>query len=212
MKAKLVFTMLMVAGATTFGVKPMHPSVSGNYLEVRSCDVYTGACVANSEMGLSGREGMLVWSVKQGAWKGVPLNGLSIIAVVQADDTLGDVRYQPRNGKAVLIVDRKADSRQAAELKELARSMAGNLISEVAEVKSAQVDVLMGQCAGGSCATVKAGDLVEISTRCLGGKDHLCGNEENFYPPLTPVEDRKSTRLNSSHVEISYAVFCLKKK
>src|SRR5690349_24204284 len=26
------------------------------------------------------------------------------------------------------------------------------------------------------------------------------------------IEDRKSTRLNSSHVEISYAVFCLKKK
>src|SRR6267378_7332623 len=33
-------------------------------------------------------------------------------------------------------------------------------------------------------------------------------------PPCAPVEvevDRKSTRLNSSHVEISYAVFCLKK-
>src|SRR5690349_22850105 len=28
----------------------------------------------------------------------------------------------------------------------------------------------------------------------------------------TPPADRKSTRLNSSHVEISYAVFCLKKK
>src|SRR3712207_8725160 len=27
-----------------------------------------------------------------------------------------------------------------------------------------------------------------------------------------PVEDRKSTRLNSSHANISYAVFCLKKK
>src|SRR5690349_22058671 len=27
-----------------------------------------------------------------------------------------------------------------------------------------------------------------------------------------PILDRKSTRLNSSHVEISYAVFCLKKK
>src|SRR5207253_4805212 len=27
-----------------------------------------------------------------------------------------------------------------------------------------------------------------------------------------PVRDRKSTRLNSSHVAISYAVFCLKKK
>src|SRR2546430_13338896 len=29
------------------------------------------------------------------------------------------------------------------------------------------------------------------------------------YPP---VQDRKSTRLNSSHSQISYAVFCLKKK
>src|SRR5207247_9674516 len=31
-------------------------------------------------------------------------------------------------------------------------------------------------------------------------------------PFLLPVEDRKSTRLNSSHEWISYAVFCLKKK
>src|SRR5690606_41952751 len=31
-------------------------------------------------------------------------------------------------------------------------------------------------------------------------------------PPLTLTGDRKSTRLNSSHVKISYAVFCLEKK
>src|SRR3989442_14566273 len=30
--------------------------------------------------------------------------------------------------------------------------------------------------------------------------------------PRPPTRDRKSTRLNSSHVRISYAVFCLKKK
>src|SRR5690625_5312369 len=30
--------------------------------------------------------------------------------------------------------------------------------------------------------------------------------------PRRPPTDRKSTRLNSSHVAISYAVFCLKKK
>src|SRR5436305_10172533 len=29
---------------------------------------------------------------------------------------------------------------------------------------------------------------------------------------MRPAQDRKSTRLNSSHVRISYAVFCLKKK
>src|SRR3712207_7385046 len=31
-------------------------------------------------------------------------------------------------------------------------------------------------------------------------------------PPSAPRSDRKSTRLNSSHANISYAVFCLKKK
>src|SRR2546430_9758785 len=31
-------------------------------------------------------------------------------------------------------------------------------------------------------------------------------------PWREPVQDRKSTRLNSSHSQISYAVFCLKKK
>src|SRR5688572_32491218 len=37
------------------------------------------------------------------------------------------------------------------------------------------------------------------------------GDEEcDFHSCL--VEDRKSTRLNSSHSQISYAVFCLKKK
>src|SRR5438874_3399686 len=37
---------------------------------------------------------------------------------------------------------------------------------------------------------------------------HIRGDSRSFFFD----RDRKSTRLNSSHVEISYAVFCLKKK
>src|SRR5690625_6238102 len=36
--------------------------------------------------------------------------------------------------------------------------------------------------------------------------------ESDFYDDERAEKDRKSTRLNSSHVAISYAVFCLKKK
>src|SRR3712207_7719405 len=36
--------------------------------------------------------------------------------------------------------------------------------------------------------------------------------DEFAAPDAGRVEDRKSTRLNSSHANISYAVFCLKKK
>src|SRR5205807_9314573 len=38
----------------------------------------------------------------------------------------------------------------------------------------------------------------------------ICGNY--FWDAEAGAEDRKSTRLNSSHLVISYAVFCLKKK
>src|SRR6266496_5165528 len=41
---------------------------------------------------------------------------------------------------------------------------------------------------------------------------HRLDDAENFTLRHARTQDRKSTRLNSSHVEISYAVFCLKKK
>src|SRR5690606_41952413 len=42
----------------------------------------------------------------------------------------------------------------------------------------------------------------------LGALERLAGGPEQAPVPLSGV-DRKSTRLNSSHVKISYAVFCL---
>src|SRR3712207_6964944 len=42
------------------------------------------------------------------------------------------------------------------------------------------------------------------------GSEGLGERAEVDHP--VPVEDRKSTRLNSSHANISYAVFCLKKR
>src|SRR5207249_9956886 len=53
-------------------------------------------------------------------------------------------------------------------------------------------------------------------SRCPGRRDRGC-RASSWPPPLPPSAsprkiDRKSTRLNSSHVSISYAVFCLKKK
>src|SRR5690606_39813079 len=46
------------------------------------------------------------------------------------------------------------------------------------------------------------------SCRCRRRADTVGGQRLHRHPD----QDRKSTRLNSSHVKISYAVFCLKKK
>src|SRR3989442_9640674 len=58
-------------------------------------------------------------------------------------------------------------------------------------------------------------DLLDDARRRHAGKprlglgNHAVGDDRDGH--LADV-DRKSTRLNSSHVRISYAVFCLKKK
>src|SRR5437762_12437266 len=105
MKFNSIIAILILAASSALAAKQTPPAISGDYLEVRSCDVYTGPCFANAEMGLTGKEGMLVWSVREGSWNGVKLDGLNVIAIVRADGTLGDLRYQPRSGKAVLVVD-----------------------------------------------------------------------------------------------------------
>src|SRR2546430_4906584 len=56
----------------------------------------------------------------------------------------------------------------------------------------------------------KIGDYVVVARRERNGQSWYVGaitDEEG-----RTFEDRKSTRLNSSHSQISYAVFCLKKK
>src|SRR5690625_6397669 len=71
--------------------------------------------------------------------------------------------------------------------------------------------------------TLSLHDALPISLGCIGamvlvvggGITFLALNQsggEEVAAPLESERDRKSTRLNSSHVAISYAVFCLKKK
>ena len=52
--------------------------ISGDYIETRTADIYTGACFANGDVGLVGNEAILGWNVKHGSWNGVALDGLSV--------------------------------------------------------------------------------------------------------------------------------------
>src|SRR2546430_7426683 len=62
------------------------------------------------------------------------------------------------------------------------------------------------------CSTNRVRDLNSDALLCFrGGSAEMWGKNKiwRFHRGST---DRKSTRLNSSHSQISYAVFCLKKK
>src|SRR5262245_63783728 len=54
--------------------------------------------------------------------------------------------------------------------------------------------------------------MVYSGRRSPAGRSHFSSRHPGSGPIPGNAEDRKSTRLNSSHLGISYAVFCLKKK
>src|SRR3712207_8765997 len=55
------------------------------------------------------------------------------------------------------------------------------------------------------------GDVVEAMQAAGCAYDFPSELDRRFFAAPDPEQDRKSTRLNSSHANISYAVFCLKK-
>lgn len=159
--------------------------VSGTYVEARTADVYTGPCFANSEVGLVGKEAIMAWRIEEGGWDGVDLSGLSVLAVVRSEATLGDPHAERQGAESVLVVDAGANPTQRRALEGFARGMGGELLADVAVSLTAEVEF---DVRANGAAVVHAGDLAALRTRPLDHRDHLCGNETVFYPPLAPTD------------------------
>jgi hypothetical protein len=156
--------------------------VRGQYVEARTCDVFTGSCFANADTGLTGKNAVLAWKIDSGAVGGVKLDGLGVVVVLSATDTLGLKQSGP--GRSVVLVDEKATTGQRDALIAFAKSQAGKLAGEVVAVRAAAFDLEICKCDGEACATLKAG-AVKVRTRCIDpAHDKACGNEDTLYPPL----------------------------
>lgn len=162
-------------------------TIEGQYIETRSCDVFTAACFANSEVGLTGKEAIMAWGVTRGSFNGVDLEGLKVVAIVKASATLGDTAADPMPARSLLMVDKNANAAQHDALIAFAKEMGGDLLADVVKVERETIDMHIGACGEGECGSLTAGDQVAIKARCLHGSDNTCGNDEYYYGPLTPT-------------------------
>ena len=178
------FLSVILLSLSAFAQKTSPSQIKGEYLETRSADVYTGQCFANGEMNLTGDEAILAWHITEGKWDGVALGGLTVGAAVKAQATLGDPYGKPYPAKAVLFVDRNASAAQRQALINFAQQQGGELLRHVVAVKDVPINMEVLQ-QHSARARLQAGDFVTVETRAIGEKDHLCGNEDTFYPPLT---------------------------
>ena len=188
---KFLAAVIVSLAMATLGFAGGIPSslVRGDYVEARTADVYTGPCFANAEVGLVGNLAVFGWKINRGNWHGASLDGLSVVGVVRARHTLGDVYESSYPVKAILIVDSRANAEQRLALQSFAKKMGGDLLQDVVQVDYAPIDFEVADNNIHSMnVKLTAGTLATIQTRAIGAKDHLCGNEDTWYPPLTKLE------------------------
>jgi hypothetical protein len=176
----------LITGSLCFaGGIPSH-NIYGNYIEARTADVYTGPCFANSEAGLIGNLAVFGWKIEKGTWQGVNLDGLSVVAAVRANATLGNVYETAYPVKSVLIVDETASPEQRMALKSFAIHMGGDLLQDVVRIDYQPIAMSFENGDIHSMkGTLTAGTLAKIQTRAMNEGDHICRNEEVWYSPLT---------------------------
>ena len=163
--------LLPASGATT---------VTGDYVEARTAEVFAGGCIQGSEGETAGREAILAWRVGRGQVNGVTLDGLSIVAVVAGDMNLSTHEIggaKPQRIRAAIRVDARATAAQRDALVAMAKSLSP-VVREIVDVKA--VPISFTRDAAG--LAVSAGEAsLEVATKM----DHsaTCGAMQ-WYDPL----------------------------
>src|SRR5688572_8929131 len=92
---KTLVLSLCVAGSTLMAAGLQNKTqLRGDYIEARTADVFTGPCFANAEVDAVGNLAVFGWKVNAGTWEGVKLDGLSVVGVVKAQNTLGNIHSE----------------------------------------------------------------------------------------------------------------------
>ena len=152
--------------------------VTGFYAEARSLAIYAGACHYNGEVTTAGAEAILAWKVRDGAFDGVSLSGLSAVAVVAGTGNLSD---SEQSRKSVLYIDLRATKAQREAFAALVTRNAGKTLGTLTAVKGATISF----------------DRAAQSTKISVGKDirldglaypceHCKMESQVWYSPLAP--------------------------
>ena len=183
-KTACLVAILLAATAAVAGAS----EIQGRYLEARNAEVYASHCFANSEMGIRGDLAVMAWQVDQGAYNGVPLDGLSVVAVIRANSTLGDPFSNPYPVKSVLIFDERASEQQREALASFAKGASNDLLNDVVRTEVAPISLDVHGNIHAQRATLTAGNLVRVETREIEETDSLCHLDDLYYAPLVELD------------------------
>jgi hypothetical protein len=180
MKSAVFSALFLTFTIATLSAGPA--TLQGTYVEARTSEVFAGACVINGEAATTGREALLAWKIDNGAFNGVPLGGLSVVAAVSGDANLSvhEIGGEVANTRTALFVDARASEAQRIALVGMVRTLARGVVTTIAEVTPAPIEFVAGE--QDIRVTARA---VRLTVRKEMSHDVTCGNKKWFEPLST---------------------------
>jgi hypothetical protein len=162
------------------------PTVTGDYVEVRSNHILGGGCTYSAEAGGDANQAVVAWRVRDGA-----LAGLSVVAVILGE---GNLQLGHHARETVLMIDSKATPTQRQALKDTFSAQYGDLFGTVKTVKPTDISFRHD---GGNGYAVTVDGQVRVSTRTMLATDHEPNCDRMvWYDPFT--KDASATLVQTA--------------
>ena len=147
----------------------------GEFVELHSCDLYTGGCTASAESTLLGRQVLRVWSIERGAWNGQDLTRLKVAVLETGSRNLAEKgaladRAEIFVPKALTQAKREALVSWTTSQRPLPRGTSV-IESEIVYQRSGQE------------AVVTVGDTVSLATMPIGSCSSGACGQSLWYEP-----------------------------
>ncbi len=153
----------------------------GELLELHSCQLYIGGCIASSEATQDGHYLLRVWSLSGGSYDGTPLRGLMVALLEVGDRNLAVRGTRPT--ESMIYLPQSADSVQSETL--LHWLKAAN--PELSHLKLHTRTVPMEFTHKGSIVSFSAGNFVQVATKPFEPCGLISCGESLWYTPRSQV-------------------------
>jgi Protein of unknown function (DUF1326) len=175
--------LITCAAAIAFTSRAENTAIKGDYVEVRTASVFTGACHFNGEVVTTGREAIMAWSFASGRWNGTEISGMKAIAVVSSNENLENVNAARQSE---IILDSSANHDQKVAMLEALKNKYAATLGEIVSVRSAPI-AFKHENKTYEVSSAEAAINVEAMP------NDLCCRQPNlvWYRPLVQLSGRK---------------------
>lgn len=179
MKLRFLVPLVLLAVPGALGQSPA--SIGGDYVEVRSNHVYTCGCLYSGELVTDGREAILAWNFLHGSFEGLPLEEVTVVAVIVGGENLS---AEDANRRTAIYLNESGWKKRRAIVR-LLQEQYGRTLGKIVHTRSAFIAFEKKD----GVVTVRVPRVAHLAVREARLPEDAHLGSSRWYGPFIPVTD-----------------------